>query len=318
MKLARIAALFLILGVANGGLLFFYHKAKQDFGKTSSTPKFHFSNNSTLQPISQPVKTRLILGGDVMLGRSVMIVSEDSKNFFYPFEKISSYLNTGDIVFVNLESPIVSDCPRISDGYKFCTTPEIAEGLVGANITIVNLANNHIHNYGKEGFNQTKQILDKLHISFVGNGNVVTKTVNGTKFGFVGFDFLSNKPVEADFELINVAAGSNDVLVVGVHWGEEYTSEPNDFQIATAHKMIEAGANVIVGHHPHWVQEMEDVNGKKVYYSLGNLVFDQMWSEETKKGMLVELTFDANHLTSEKKISIYMENIGQPTIVDKQ
>lgn len=257
-------------------------------------------------------ETEIILTGDIMLGRSVMSTSLSRKNVNYPFEKVAEILKSADITAGNLENPIVKDCPISNDGFKFCTSPEMAEGLTFAGIDVVSLANNHTTNYGNDGFIQTKNYLKNEKIDFVGDKNLVIKKNNGTKFGFIGMDFVVNKPTETDYEFIKESKKSVDVLIVMLHWGVEYTSSPTDNQKLIAKKIIQSGADVIVGGHPHWPQDIEYIEDKPVFYSLGNFVFDQSWSEETKKGLVIRLKFREDKLIGFDKMPIYMKNFGQP------
>jgi len=270
-------------------------------------------------PLSNQVTNRevtVLFAGDVMLGRSVMGASLDNNDNLYSFRKTADFLKDADITFVNLENPIVTNCPRHVGGFKFCTTPEIAKGLFFSGIDIVSLANNHTNNYGKDGIEETKKYLTDMDIDYVGQNNLVIREASGTKFGFLGFDYVTTqKTIENDLNLIKNTDPKVDVLVVTVHWGEEYKSTANKFQTDLAKKMIENGADLIIGHHPHWVQNFEKINGVPVYYSLGNLVFDQMWSEETKKGMIVKLTFEGKEIINREEYRTYTTKIGQPEIV---
>jgi len=138
---------------------------------------------------------------------------------------------------------------------------------------------------------------------------------NETKFGFVGFNFIYKEFSKEDLELIKNCKQQSDTLVVGPHWGEEYKSIANNKQLAVAHAMIDSGADVIIGHHPHWVQNYEEIDGKPVYYSLGNFIFDQMWSEETKKGLIVKMTFQGKELVNREEFKTYIRNLGQAEIL---
>jgi poly-gamma-glutamate synthesis protein (capsule biosynthesis protein) len=258
----------------------------------------------------------VLLTGDVMLGRSVMTKSLNVNDPVYPFRQVAARLREADIVFSNLETPIIANCPRSDTGLKFCAIQALAEGLVFAGVDVVNLANNHTLNYGKEGLEQTKKILTANDIKWVGDGNLEIIEKGQMKFGFLGFDFLTKTPLEKDYALVKNSASQVDQLIVGVHWGKEYTRQPAAAQKNIAKKLIENGADVIVGHHPHWVQEIEFIDGKPVYYSLGNFIFDQMWSRETRKGLAVELDFRNNKLVEENQLPIYIETIGQPEWVD--
>ena len=290
-------------------VFFFNHTMKNEVIQKIESSRF-----SLLPSISK--KVVIIFTGDVMIGRSVLITALDKENNpDYPFLYVSDYLLSADLVFANLESPIVTNCPRFEHGFTFCTDPKMVEGLVFSNINVVNLANNHILNFGKEGLEDTKRYLDSSDILYTGVNNLATKEIDNTTFGFLGFDFTVNVPTQKDWDLIKESDSKVDILIVGVHWGEEYKEKANSNQRVWAKKMIENGADVVSGHHPHWVEDYEYIDGKPVYYSLGNFVFDQMWSEETKKGLLVKLTFEDKNLTGEEFINTYIENIGQPKIV---
>ncbi|KKQ25374.1 MAG: SH3 type 3 domain protein [Microgenomates group bacterium GW2011_GWC1_37_12b] len=286
---------------------------------------------------SETGKVKLLLGGDVMLGRTVQNVIKTGNDNTYPFFQIADFLKSYDLVFVNLENPIVKNCPSTSSGFKFCSNPESLESLKYGGIDIVNIANNHTGNYGKTGFVDTKNYLSDGGISYVGDGNLVIKQLNDEKLGFLGFDFTVNKPSPADYELVKKSDSEVDFLVVAIHWGSEYKKDPNEYQRQWAKEFIENGADIIAGSHPHWVQGVDCVNKDKweyfdrelmdaklasnpcekiVFYSLGNLVFDQMWSEETKKGLLVELSLGEDGMSEIKTHKIYIEKIGQPIIVE--
>lgn len=175
-------------------------------------------------------RTTVILAGDIMLGRSVMVKSLSLNNPNYPFEKVASKLNTADIVFVNLENPVISDCPISDSGYKFCADSKMVGGLKYANIGVVNLANNHLENYGKEGLKQTIQYLSQAGIKNTLNGDLEIKIVKGVRFGFMGFNFVTEEPAEADYQKIKISKSLVDILIVAVHWGVEYTDLPKYYQ----------------------------------------------------------------------------------------
>ncbi len=268
-------------------------------------------SQESVQP-EEPKQTSIILTGDIMLGRSVMTESIKLNNYKYPFEKVAETLKKADLVFSNLENPIIADCPQTNSGMIFCADPKMIEGLTYAGIDVVNLANNHTRNYGQEGFDETKKFLGDSGISYVGDNNLTVKEINGTKFGFLGFDFVTNKLSDEVLGIIKESSARVDILIVGVHWGNEYQDKASKIQMDTGQKMIESGADVIAGHHPHWVQNSEIFNGKPIYYSLGNFIFDQMWSAKTKKGMAMRLTFTDKEYTSEEQLPIIIKTIGQP------
>lgn len=307
----------------------------------SNLPNHPNIKNLDNEDVANEKPITLLLGGDVMFGRMVMQTSLKNKNYSYPFEKISDFTGDSDIFFVNLENPIIENCSTTDSGMIFCALPQMLEGLDKAGVNVVNLANNHTGNYGQKGIKETEQFLNDKIILITGINNLVVKEFNSISIGFLGFDFTIKSPTERDYKLIRDSDPKINYLIVGVHWGEEYKDKANSNQRKWAREMIKNGADIIVGHHPHWVQDFEclsypeiendiytqcvdtssplrctcdGITGKPVYYSLGNLVFDQMWSEETKKGMLVKLELNKNRISKEERINTYMKNVAQPEI----
>jgi len=278
---------------------------------TPQVQKSWFKVPGFLQP-----EIKVLVAGDVMLGRTVMGRSLDSGDPKYPFLKVAERLWKADLTFVNLENPIVTNCPRQTTSLVFCADPQMLEGLTYSGVDVVTLGNNHSRNYGQKGLDETQMFLNEKGIAATGLGSLVTKKVAGTTFGFLGFNFVDINPKSSDYDLVADSDKKVDVLVVGVHWGAEYQATANLRQRKIAAELVKAGADVVVGHHPHWVQDMEYLDGKPVYYSLGNFIFDQMWSEKTKEGLVVELTFKDKKLVGEKKLPIYMREWAQPQWVE--
>jgi poly-gamma-glutamate capsule biosynthesis protein CapA/YwtB (metallophosphatase superfamily) len=259
---------------------------------------------------------KIMLLGDIMLGRTVNVRSLEKENPKYPFEKVADKLASADIVFANLESPIVQKCPKIYSGFVFCGDPQMVAGLSHAGIDVVSLANNHINNFGKRGVEDTKKYLDEAGIKWVTPEKLEIIEKGSTKFGFLGFEWVDSGPTENELRFIDDSNEKVDILIVAPHWGWEYQASANKNQEKWATQLVEAGADVIAGSHPHWVQNNVKINDKPVYYSLGNFVFDQMWSENTRKGIAVELTFENKKLVNEVKLPIYMREWAQPEWVE--
>ena len=155
-------------------------------------------------------------------------------------------------------------------------------------------------------------------------GEILYKMVNGTKFAFLAFnDIYGSIPpiLSAEKEVIERLVGQArkeaDVVVVAMHWGAEYRAEPDDRQIELAHLVADAGADLIIGNHPHWIQSDEQYKNTYIKYAHGNLVFDQMWSEETKKGVIGKYTFEDGKLVGKEFIPTYIKDYGQPVLVDQ-
>lgn len=265
---------------------------------------------------SSPPSITLIAVGDVMLGRSVNAKMRKLNDFDYPFLKTAAFLKAADLTFINLESAFFDDCPTTNTGMVFCADPKAIEGLVFAGIDVTNLANNHIQNYGEEGVKLTKKLLQENSIIPLGlDQNLVIKEIKGTRFGFLGFDLTSGYREEEITEIVQESSLSSDVLIVSLHWGTEYAQEPSTRQIELAHKIIDAGADLILGHHPHVIQRVEDYHGAKIVYSLGNFIFDQPWSEETKKGLVGVFTFQNKKLIGSEFKEVYIRDYSQPELI---
>ncbi|MHB9019560.1 MAG: CapA family protein, partial [Minisyncoccota bacterium] len=172
--------------------------------------------------------------------------------------------------------------------------------------------NNHIWDYGKDALLDTLKILKENNILSVGAvenldeaNSLVIKEVRENKIGFLAYTDLYSNSFEAgrdypgisSFDLEKVskqiseikASGAVDIIFVSLHWGDEYEGIAGEKQKEISRKLIDAGADVIVGHHPHVVQEFEEYGGGLIFYSLGNFVFDQNFSEETMSGYLVKI-----------------------------
>ena len=172
------------------------------------------------------------------------------------------------------------------------------------------MANNHIFDFGKVGIEESRKALKKAGVDWFGDPldkdkksfiyhtdplNLVGKSV-----AFVGFNqFLGVDSIENTVEEIKKRKFDGDIVVVFSHWGDEYVSA-NDFQKNTARGFIDAGADLVVGAHPHVIQESDVYKGKMIYYSLGNFIFDQWWNSDVKKGMGIELTIPSE---KDKKIT---------------
>ncbi|MFC1649786.1 CapA family protein, partial [Patescibacteria group bacterium] len=261
----------------------------------------------------------ILFTGDVMLARKVNAKATQYGNFTWPFEKVADRLSASDITVVNLEGPITKNCPLTTEGFKFCGDKRHITGLTLAGVDIANLANNHSDNYGQVGLKETKEILGSDNIRTFGVGEPLFYTHKSTSLAFLGYDvvFQESDPlmpaIEAD---IARAADRADLVIVSFHWGDEYTDTPNKHQTSLAHAAIDAGADVIIGHHPHWIQTVEIYNDKLIQYSLGNFVFDQMWSQKTREGIAAELSFYENKLVDAELLPVLIEDFGQPRFLD--
>ena len=261
----------------------------------------------------------MIATGDVIPARVVNIQATKFKNFQWPYQKVAGILKNADITFINLETPLIRDCPLINDGFKFCGSDKNIEGLTYSGIDVASLANNHAGNYGLEAINYTAMLLRNNSILVTGQNGPVYKDVRGLTFAFLGYNDIGYKQEgiswadEAKIRTeIAEARKKSDVVVVTFHWGIEYQSQPNERQKFLGHLAIDSGADLVIGNHPHWVQPIEIYKDKLITYAHGNFVFDQEWSLKTKQGVIGKYTFYDNQLIDVEYLPILIENYGQP------
>lgn len=287
------------------------------------------SNTQTKVPVQEPVVkdllqspapkvTTLFFAGDVMLGRSVGYSIFQNQDPHWPFIYVADLMKSADITYVNLENPMIANCPLTQSGMKFCSDVKNVAGLLYAGIDIVSLANNHATNYGIEGLNESIESLSTNNIEVVGLGKPVKIIKNDQIFTYLSFNDIGPYPGIANVDPTTLKTEiskhhvETEVLILTFHWGHEYKSEPSARQIDLAHQAIEAGADLVIGAHPHWVQSKEIYQGKPIYYSLGNFVFDQEWSMETKKGLALRFTFQGSNIVKTEELPVLIENYGQP------
>jgi len=257
----------------------------------------------------------IVFTGDVMLGRSVNTRIKKYADPTWPFKNIFTTLSNADLSVINLESPFVSDCPPTDTGMIFCSDPENIFGLVYAGVDYASLANNHIENYGQKGIDETVLLLKNNGIIPTGLGKPVFNTVKNIKYAILSFTDFPEMDKNEMVRQISESTASADLIITTFHWGVEYQGSPSPRQVSLAHLAIASGSDIVVGHHPHWTQAEEIFQGKPIYYSLGNLIFDQMWSEETRLGNILKVTFQGDKLIKKELIPIKIFDYGQPALI---
>ena len=254
--------------------------------------------------------------GDIMLSRNVAASIKKTENPLLPFSQMANVLNGADFAFGNLESPFSgSDYFNASGSMVFNAPKNNITGLTEYKFKILNLANNHALDQGIKGSDYTIKYLSDNQIQHIGAGDNLDQAwqpaiieQNGIKIGFVGASYSSindsgktkNDYVARIENLEKLKAtiyklkAECDFIVATMHAGVEYTRTPNQAQKNFAHAAIDAGADMVIGSHPHWIQTMEKYNDKYIFYSLGNFIFDQMWSTDTKEGLVLKIQVSKN------------------------
>lgn len=273
-------------------------------------------------------KVTILFFGDLMLDRRVRKLIGDNRSCAYPFSLIDPLIDGADIKVANLEGPITGNASEsiLTNGLKFTQPIECLSDL-GSRFQVVSLANNHIQDFGHAGFLESKKNLQMAGIGYFGDYNNSSESyhireVNGIKIAFVGwneFSWTGTSRVILDIEKVRQ---KSDFVVVMPHWGEEYELTPKARQKKAAEEFVKAGADLIVGSHPHVIQDIGEINGRPVFYSLGNFVFDQYFRKEVTEGLAILATLkrDGSGIgASYKLIPIKITNSSQTHVMsDKE
>ena len=229
----------------------------------------------------------IVAVGDMALGDSVnktMI----NKGYGHPFKKVQVVLSSADIAIGNLECPISLRGKPRKKRWRYRANPRVVKGLKYAGFDVLTLANNHAMDYGTLALSDTLDILKDNGLLAIGAGLTSAETrkpaiieSKNTKVAFLGYNcrYHSKEVCSGNIKIIREEIkkirDNVDIVVVNFHWGLEYQQVPTREQINLAHRTIDAGADIIFGHHPHILQGVEFYKDKPIYYSLGNFVFAQ-------------------------------------------
>ena len=272
---------------------------------------FSKSTEHGARPQPETPHSRILLGGDVMLSRYVGVRARRQHDPALPLRDLAGLFASADMAFVNLEAPFSDHGRPIEKGMVFKAEPEMVEALKAANIAVVSTANNHARDCGAYGIDFTLDWLAKNGIAAAGTGHTseaahqgAVLTRNGTRFGFLAYTYDQSNGNYTDSdqrvcmmdrakmtEDVQGMLSRSDAVIVSMHAGVEYQSKPNGQQREFAHAAIDAGASVVMGAHPHVTQPVEPYKDGVIFYSLGNLVFDQFQRKETQHGLLADVYF---------------------------
>lgn len=273
--------------------------------------------------------TTILVAGDIMISRNVAAKIETSRNPDLPFKQIIPLASGADIAFANLECPLSASTVPLGEGLVFRCLTRDAAGLQDAGFDVLGTANNHAFDQGRAGLDFTTQHLSSLGILAAGTGADFAQAHaaqilrrNGVSFGFLSYSYSARndggKTADPQIATTNnldqlkqdilAAKAAADIVVVNMHAGIEYTREPTKDQEEFARAAIGAGADIVIGEHPHWIQPLEIYQGKPIFYSLGNFIFDQSWSVDTTEGLAVRFAFQGKTLRQAEMIPIKIEN----------
>lgn len=277
------------LFVVSGSLFLIFQSRVVDF---APDPKPEAENNLVAE---NERSLNIVFIGDVMLGRAVEEKYKESDIF----ANVSEIFRGADAVIGNLEGPVLNNHIKTPyNSYKFSFSTTTLEILKNAGFTDLSLANNHTDNYGRSGFIETILNLKSVGLNPFGDPNVISdysfiqREINGMSFVFAGInDTYGNLSKENILEFGRNLRGKfpESILIFVMHWGEEYKTIANFRQEELGRGLIDIGADLIIGSHPHVVQNIEKYKDKYIFYSLGNFVFDQYFSTSTQEGLVIKM-----------------------------
>jgi len=276
--------------------------------------------------------TTITVGGTVVLSRGIGNIIDLTNNINYPWQEIAPVLKKSYLAIVNFKSPVIYNFCKPTNKLLLYGKAPYAQGLAYSDIDIVSLAGNHIGDAGVQGIYDTQKVLDILKIAHTGVGPTpeaaltpIIKKIHGVRIGFVAVNsvgkdqyaeslhpekkiYVASIDQERLKSVMTALRPQVDILVIMPNWGDEYVSEPNALQKQLAHQFIDWGADIVVGDQAHWVQAAEFYHDKFISYGLGNLIFDQSWSRNTREGLIERFVYLQKRLVAIDVIPVYLND----------
>lgn len=267
-------------------------KEEQDASETETLPSV---------PKLPDAEITVSLMGDCTLGTDENFYYDTSFNAYYYaqgadyfFANIKSILEADDLSIVNMEGTLTESTERNWEKFAFKGAPEFVSVLSNSSVEAANMANNHSHDYGDQSFEDTKNILKEAGITTFGYDDTAVITVKGIKVGLVGIYELNDhleRMQQLKDNIAKVRKDGADLIITVFHWGNERETVPDSNQTALAHAAVNYGADLVVGHHPHVLQGIEEYRGKYIVYSLANFCFGGNSAPSDMDTMIFQQTF---------------------------
>ncbi len=288
----------------------------------------------TEKPNIEPIKVCISFAGDCTLGSDTSFgytnsfterLAKEKNNYSYFFDKVKSVFREDDLTLVNLETTLTDAEKPAVKKFRFKGKPAYVNILKEGFVEAVNIANNHIRDYLDRGFSETIKTLDDAGIKYTGWNNTAYFDVKGITIGLLGFTGWDMNMEESLKAALTKASNKADIVIVSFHWGTERSYYPDKGQIRLAHFCIDNGANIVIGHHPHVLQGIEEYKKGYIAYSLGNFCFGGNKNPKDKDTMIFQGIFtllDGKLLKTEAAVipcsisSVSGYNNYQPVILE--
>jgi poly-gamma-glutamate synthesis protein (capsule biosynthesis protein) len=246
-----------------------------------------------------------------------------TKGTEYLFKNVNNVFKNADVLMGNFETPV---CEKKNIKSKIFRSEEYTiKCLAETGFDILSVANNHILEQGVDGYINTISIMKKNKILPIGEKNK-TKiiSIKGTKIGLIAFSSIDNMNINGPYQKLEInkiieeikyLKTNVDIIIISAHWGYEYINYPSPKQIEIAHKFIDSGANIILGHHPHVLQNIEVYKNNIIAYSLGNFIFDIDWWPDSFNTIILKIEITPNNRIKYAAIPIKINKNYQPTLI---
>ena len=285
----------------------------------------------------EEVKLTVSMVGDCTIGTDESFDIRSNFDAFYIVKKdpayffkgVSDILAADDLTVINMEGTLTESTERQDKTYAFKGDPKYTAILNAGSVEAANLANNHSHDYGEQSYTDTIQYLEEAGINTFGYDRTSVLDIKGVKVGLVGIYVLADgmeREQQVRDNIQSVIDQGAQAIIVSFHWGSEKSNYPDETQKALAHIAIDCGADLVVGHHPHVLQGIEQYKGKNIVYSLGNFCFGGNRNPADKDTMIYQQTFTfENGVLVEDNVtniipcsvsSVQQYNDFQPTVLE--
>jgi hypothetical protein len=340
--IAVLAGIFLvnIVKLNNNGQIDYNNLSLISTSKQKSEEFFDQSDkkeerNESLLTVSESLN--FIFFGDIMLDRNVAAILEDKTMadlLAGLIEDDEDFFVGRDIISANLEGAVTKDGAHYKpvNKYDFAFSPEKVAELKDYNFNYFALANNHFNDQGDKGLQETRKNLSDLGFYYSGAPDAQINeysrkdiNIKDKKVAMISLAMVYNNfNQEEAFDLVSSAKQETDIVIINIHWGNEYEHYFTPHQQKIGRILIDAGADIIVGHHPHVVQGLEIYKERPIFYSLGNFIFDQYFSADTQEGLALEFIVSSDNIIillfpfkSSKSAAIFIKNEDRSVFLEK-
>ncbi len=309
---------FGLLFIIIGGIGYTIHNhnysktLKSDEDTSKTTPQTETTKEEVIQEEKNfsPQKKEILItaAGDFTLGtddsfdKSTSLpaaVIASGNDYSYLLKNVKAIFENDDYTIVNLETTFTNSNTKLDKGHNiqfhFKGPSEFAKILTSSSIEGVTISNNHIYDYGQQGFNDTIRTLENNKVDITGEGYVIEKEIKGIKFAFLGYQAWDNGQKIKDKiskDIKTLKDKGTQIIIPYFHWGIERNSKPAEYQIDLAHFSIDSGASMVLGSHPHVIQTIENYKGKLIAYSIANFCFGGNSNPSDKKTFILQSKFN--------------------------